>query len=696
MSAAPRLAFVEFLTARTWLASVAPWLAADPHRPRRVFAVEASRLGLAVARATGARLGVSVEPLRFRLIDVRDDDGLLARLKVAYDGLTRAQHAVAAEPLFRETVEAAPDMARLGLYLGKALTTTGLSERGTLWRILLTLEACAWTARREGAASAVCFLDRQPWWRAIAEHAAGLGLQAIPVPVGVQPATWWRRRLPVRTIAWGRYVRDAWRLRARAATPSAASAADGPRIATDYRGHLNLDHPERYSDAFFWQQGPLAGRDVLLLFKLREDPLDAAKAAELAALGLGAVGLTPESVTDPGSPVCLPRPRRGRRAPAIHGGSPEARWLREHAGRYATLREAWADVFAAQRVHVFVTWFKYDASHCVIADALRQLGGATAIYQRAFESHPTIETAVSADVVFGFSPLSAELDRQARSTVPYYVTTGYLGDHRFARLRAPAQATRQALAQRGARFVIAFSDENSHDDERWQLGHVITRENYTFLLEQVLREPWFGLVIKPKAPSTLRTRLGPVAALLARAEATGRCVVHEGGVLHGSCPPAMAALAADVMIHGHLCAATAGFEAALAGVPTLLMDREGWPASPLYRLGVGRVGFTDWPSLWRACLERRAGGRPDLGDWSPMLPELDPFRDGRAAERMGTYLHWLLEGYRARLPRETILADAAERYAAVWGAQHVTAINANARDLREPAAAPIPEELAAR
>jgi len=284
---------------------------------------------------------------------------------------------------------------------------------------------------------------------------------------------------------------------------------------------------------------------------------------------------------------------------------------------------------------------------------------------------------MAVDIVFGFSQVTAELERQAKSVIPYHVTTGYLGDHRFALLQQPAEAMRQTLRRRGATRILAFSDENSHADERWQLGHVITRENYTFLLEKVLSEPWLGLLIKPKAPSTLRKRLGPVAQLLERAETTGRCVVFEGGALHGSAPPAAAALAADVMIHGHLCAATAGVEAALAGVPTLLLDREGWSVSPLYRLGVGQVVFTDWESLWKACLEhwRRPGRMPGFGDWSPMLEEFDPFRDGHAAERMGTYLQWLLEGFRTGLGRETVMADAAERYGALWGKDKVIPVN---------------------
>jgi hypothetical protein len=59
-----------------------------------------------------------------------------------------------------------------------------------------------------------------------------------------------------------------------------------------------------------------------------------------------------------------------------------------------------------------------------------------------------------------------------------------------------------------------------------------------------------------------------------------------------------------------------------------------------------------------------------------MLEELDPFRDGRAAERMGTYLQWLVQGFQAGLDRETVMADAAERYTQRWGQDKITDMGA--------------------
>jgi len=50
-----------------------------------------------------------------------------------------------------------------------------------------------------------------------------------------------------------------------------------------------------------------------------------------------------------------------------------------------------------------------------------------------------------------------------------------------------------------------------------------------------------------------------------------------------------------------------------------------------------------------------------------VIDEYDPFRDGKAAYRMGTYMKWMMDGFEQGIDRENIMADVAERYAKEWG-----------------------------
>jgi hypothetical protein len=71
------------------------------------------------------------------------------------------------------------------------------------------------------------------------------------------------------------------------------------------------------------------------------------------------------------------------------------------------------------------------------------------------------------------------------------------------------------------------------------------------------------------------------------------------------------------------------------------------------------------------------GGIPGFGDWSEIIDEFDPFRDGKAANRMGTYLHWLIQGYERGLEREVIMEEAARRYRKIWGRDKVIETNSH-------------------
>ncbi|MBI4354484.1 MAG: hypothetical protein HY595_04540 [Candidatus Omnitrophica bacterium] len=675
--------FVARLTLPGWLAFIWPrllWRRLRGGRVEGCQAVEHSPWGLRVAQVTGGWLGVQVAPLVFRLMDIRDERGVLVRLRLAYGDLADVQAQIVHSPRFREATHAAGVPKHLPSYLAKVLAIVDFAQHHTLWHTLLLVQVCRWEARRRtverSGMLAGVFIERLPWMDVMARYAAEHQIMLAPIPRLVHPWDWLRRQLrPLRR--WLQAVHGSWR------RTRSVPADRAPRVATDSFGQLTLDHPELHSDLFFWQQSALPGRDVLVLFHSPHDPLDDRKLAQLREYDMDAVPLVPGATRLASRPAFLPRltwPATPPQWRLRRQGGVEEAWLRACAADYQSVRRFWEQLFASSGVRVYLTWYRYDPAHCAIADALEAIGGVLAIYQRAHDACPSAETAVTADVFFCYSRSAAEIEQQSGSRVSSYVVTGYLGDHRAPLLQVQTRRIRERLQAHGAQRIMAFMDEGSLNHRWWFLDDQAQQEQHQFLLERVLAEPWFGLILKPKKPSTLRERLGPVARLLDQAEATGRCHVFEEGGGYGAYPPAAAALAADVAVHGHLFTGTAGMECALAGVPTLLLDREGWPLSPLYRLGEGRVVFTRLDILWRACLEqwRRPGGIPGFGDWSERLEELDPFRDGRAAFRLGTYVQWLLEGFKAGLNRQAVMAQASERYAVQWGSDKILAFDGSA------------------
>lgn len=682
--------FVESLRIGSWLSAVWPAVRGALRRQTgtaaTIFYVDGRPFAVSLAQRMANRHGLKVKRWTLDAAEIFDEEGVLVWQRLYYRDMREALECAIQQPAFRAFLDGAEDSAAMKAYVIKqVLPGVTLFAGSGLWRAMYLVQASLWAARRDGVPDeqVTLFLRRCAWITAIGDYARGYGAaRVVAIGYGFRPKDTLLRLIGRDVLLIREKVRHIFSPPVKVSRRETAQ----PCLALQYYGHFNLDRPQSYSDFFFWQQSDFPGERLLALFNIPKDPLDAEKLAALSRHGMRGLALRHDAAASPEAVVHTDtalRSNLGGAAKLLAGALRpiEAGWLAGQRLAFLSQKDYWKRLFERQNVKVFATWFKYNGDHCAIGEALRELGGALAVYQRSYEGNPTVQTALLADVYFGFSCGGATVEAGAGSAIDCYVTTGYLGDHRFPLVREEAVKVRRRLQQHGARRIAAYFDEGSFPDARWGVDASRLQAHYAFLLEKLLGESDFGLVLKPKVPSSLGQRLGPVGELLRRAVDTGRCHVYQEGVLQGSAPPSQAALSADLAIHGSVASGTAAVEAALAGVPTVLLDDDGLKMSPLYRLGSGRVVFGDWEALWHTWKENSTspGAVPGFADWSPILDEIDPFRDGRAAERMGTFLKWMMEGFSAGQPRETVLAQAADRYRRAWGEDKISTVRPTTR-----------------
>ena len=423
----------------------------------------------------------------------------------------------------------------------------------------------------------------------------------------------------------------------------------------------------------FWSSSALSPESVVFVSKSHR--IDHRDLDEINKTGMSFIALSPAIAHGLDLPLYIPDSKNGLNFQEQESNkkvSWENQIITKYTKDFVKEKNYWKDFFSMAGAKIYVSHHKWSADPIPAFAAMKELGGISVLFQTSYYEFPEPDTAVFADVYFPFSSKVAESEQKNGSGIKYLIGIGYIFDHKFQLLKSPAKVIKKKLRNRGAKKIISYFDSGSSDDERWGAGGTNYRRDYQFWLEKVLEEPWFGLIIKSKKPGTLKSRLGNTVGLLNEAIQTGRCYFNEESDYSGGknlkSRPAEAALASDIAIHQCLYAGSAGLEAALAGIPTLLFDRYGMKHSQLYKLGVGKVVFTDRSVMWDALREHwDKEPIPGFGDWSPIIDDLDPFRDGKAAYRMTTYLHWLLEGFKQGVERETILADVAERYANEWG-----------------------------
>ncbi len=640
------------------------------------YYIDASFSGRLVLNILSIFLKINLYKLSFNLSDIHDNNGELIQIKIYRHDLLEIEKGIQLELGPAHNYQNSSDQSKISPYLDKSFISGAISQDGTSFpRIMFIINVIQWH-HRSNEGSLVFYLKyAMPWFSVLEKYALNRG---VILTNGVHGEFTFRRFLINSIKSYPRLIILLKFLKLfkfhQLFTEINKLNKDfkKKRSTSNYnlylypKGDINFNLDGHNSD-FFWMIMSEFPANKIVYEYINDKEKRLLKKNHIIATN----GIFP--VTAMTSNVQLKYARDIK-----EGQIKEGKTIQSYEYRYHIEKLYWYSKFKANQIKIHLTWYKFNSEHMSIAAAIKDYGGIAAIWQMSFSGFPSFDGRTNTDIVFGFSDFSAQLEKENGSKISYHVATGLLNDYAGPLLKNQAQQIRKNLESAGAEKIVCVLDENSTNDSRWHTGHLLQQENYSFILEKVLETPWLGVVFKPKVAKTLRSRLGDVNDLLCAAEKTGRCFVFEetGRGNFTSAPPLLLGLASDVCIHGHFFSGTAGLECALQGLPTLLVDREGTPFSKLNELPEGKVVFKNWPETIEAVMDhfQTPSGIPGFGDWSNIIQELDPFRDGHAARRMGTYLHRLIQGFDQGLDRETVMADAAEMYIQEWGADKIIEI----------------------
>jgi len=269
------------------------------------------------------------------------------------------------------------------------------------------------------------------------------------------------------------------------------------------------------------------------------------------------------------------------------------------------------------------------------------------------------------DVYFIWGPYYKNIFKRDLYRVENFVCSGYPYDMNFSASTEKGEDYRKKLLSYGARFIVSLFDE-THPKE-WRRTDREVERLYALLLEKVNNDNSFGLITKPKKKKEFWKRWPGLSELAKKAESTGRCLFLEGSVF-----PNDAAQAADLTI-GFGVYNTPALEAALSGKPAITYDPQNISGHHFYRAGFNIFVFNDPDNIMKKIDEFRNNGcnTVKLGDYSAVLNEIDPFRDGRASERIGAFINQLLESFNNGQGSQMALDEAIRKYSSMWGSDKV-------------------------
>lgn len=615
---------------------------------------DASIPGIIIANIIKILSNTKFEKINFKMTDIKDENGELVRLRIPRKDLFEIQKQITESNEFLSLIDNTWSKKTIYQYLRRCVLegneSEDITDHESVSRVLYIINVVYWFTKKLGRKDTHLILMYRPWFGIYKLYSLQFRINLISGP---------QKSENILTLI-SNYIkkfikkRDKLYLLIKNIKEKRYHYYGNNNIHyslfNDGRGDINIENDGKHSD-FFWIFNSIFPPNKILS--------NAYSSADIVALKSKDININ--------NYIIRYHSHKNFKY-KINNSVPnslEKAQLNDKLDNYNHLVSYWKSMIKTYNIKIYFTWFFYISDHIAIKDSFCSSGGIFIIWQASYQGVIDSSYTGTADILFHHSQSTEIFDK---SNLRYIIVTGYPKDYAANILKSDAIKVRKRLQNIGVKKIITIFDENSGNDNRWHTGHELQRENYYFPIKLALENPELGIIFKPKHAKTLRTRLGSIAELLEEAEKTGRVMVYEeSGFYTTLAPPVLAGLSADICIHGHF--GTASLECALQGIPTLVIDREGEPFHKFNILPRGKVIFNNWDDTINALNEHieYPSGIPGFGDWSDYLDEFDPFRDGKAASRIGTYLHSLMQGFDNGLDRETIMADAAEQYAEKWG-----------------------------
>lgn len=212
---------------------------------------------------------------------------------------------------------------------------------------------------------------------------------------------------------------------------------------------------------------------------------------------------------------------------------------------------------------------------------------------------------------------------------------GYPFDGAFARVKDRAWDLRAKLLEKGARIIVCYFDESVQHDRYGVIGPRHHLEEVLAIARRVVDDPGFAVIVKSQFRANSPSNLYPNNVEIAKARETGRYVELLRGKHRNIVFPAEAAMASDIAI-GHLVGATAPLEAALAGCRSIMLDTLGQVRHLRELYEKADIIYPTIDEALRAIDAFQLGdpGAVNLGDWTPIIRQLDSFMDGQSGQRL--------------------------------------------------------------
>ena len=352
------------------------------------------------------------------------------------------------------------------------------------------------------------------------------------------------------------------------------------------------------------------------------------------------------------------------------------KWIKKTALHLCNRSSYWRDFF--EHWDIMIHLDPTESGHEIILKqiALDNVGGLSLGKMRSYPTNleGSFPTYYPYNVFFSWGIDSAKNIHELNDFIDELLISGFPYNSKISEQDSDRIITSHYMKVTKKKFSVLLIDSNHGGNKglRQLIPAPVMVSFYQAILDWVKQDEDIELVIKPKKSRFLDKLPGIMDQISECARSTDRVTLVKDSFQK---MPNSYLNGIDMVIGISAFFPSAVIECVVHNARAVFYDypnlrhHEG----KFYQWAENRVVFPDLDDMVSAvkAYKNAPSRNPLLGDWSEHLDELDPFRDHRGGERIGTYIRWLQEGFEENLDRVDAIARANGLYAETWGEDKV-------------------------
>jgi hypothetical protein len=268
-------------------------------------------------------------------------------------------------------------------------------------------------------------------------------------------------------------------------------------------------------------------------------------------------------------------------------------------------------------------------AHAIQSLAIQKSGGINIRSNYSFLSIKSIKYSREFHVYFPWGPMAKCCMDTEKFFSQHVMSAGYPFDNIFDNKKISLKHLKFTEKHR---TIVVFDEAYGGSSI---FSQKCVKDFYTIMSRLALRHNDVGLLLKPK--SLGRDDIAMMSPECCEALNTGKAYLLEGESPYKACVGAELAVCVGIN--------SAGIEAALFGLPVLFLAVDAVPCPLLEQEDAPRWVYHDSASFLSAieCLLAGEAGPERFRFDASVLDAIDPYRDGRAGERIGFFIHEFLK-----------------------------------------------------